>query len=559
MKPRSFRHHRLAAIGAAGCALANALHAASLLTGTGLANNQDVPATYGSYLTGTPNIGIDWSPVGNGGWQTYSEAGWTHPSALNETGTGVYQMDEADPGKAYQIVFSPDEGFNVLLSSVDFNVYTGGGDFHIDWTVTGSSSGALASGVHDAPTDGASTLSFGNLTGSVAEELTLVLKIGSGSGTNSYLAIDNLAFDQVADTEPGLTHFASDSAYAGRPLTLSWTIANPNPAVKVTLSDGVSVTDVTANTNLTTGDGSLQVSPLESTTYTLSLDGANSMQLTVLIGEALGLTSSTQLATAPDYQTLLSWEVRPVDAGLVTISDGSQLIDVTADTDPLTGLGSRLFSVPGPATTFTLDANESGHTAQVQVLREQANSGAFSISSSSITTEETLTVSWTGAAAGPTDWVGIYRRTDLPGLVPSAQWNYLNGTQTAGAAAADGSLTFSGLPAGDYYAALLVDDGYEIAQGPILFTVTEPQDPAIRVVSTSMTGSDFTLTWESKEGFDYDIYASAGLEGDPQVDPSWQRLEFAWPSAGATTSYTEHLGSSPPARRFYRVYEFPSF
>lgn len=194
---------RLGTVTGISMAIAQSVHAASTLTGTGLANNTAFSSSHGSDLPGTPNIDVLWSPVGPGGWQAYSDGGWTNPSALNETGTGLYQLDDADEGSSFTITLTPDAGFNVILSSVDMNVYTGGGLFNIDWVVTGSASGVLGSNTYVAPTGQNSTLGFGSITGAGSEALTLDFTIGAGSGTASYLAADNLAFDQVAVPEPG--------------------------------------------------------------------------------------------------------------------------------------------------------------------------------------------------------------------------------------------------------------------------------------------------------------------------------------------------------------------
>ena len=203
MKLQPSKLQKLAAMGGASLALARSVQAATILTGTGLPNNEAVPATHGSNLAGTPDVTVAWAPVGGGGWETYTDGGWTNPSGLNQTGTGVYQMDGANTAEGFTITLSPGVGYNVLLSSIDFNVYTGGGNFTINWSVTGSTSGSLDSGSFLALTDQSSTLSFSDLVGTGGEALTLDLVIGAGSGTGSYLAADNLAFDQVAVPEPG--------------------------------------------------------------------------------------------------------------------------------------------------------------------------------------------------------------------------------------------------------------------------------------------------------------------------------------------------------------------
>ncbi|GAA5482043.1 hypothetical protein [Haloferula sargassicola] len=194
---------KLTAMGGATLALAPTLHAATILSGTGLEKNLPVPSDHGSNLAGTPDIAVLWSPAGAGGWETYTDDEWTHPSAAADTGSGVYQMDAAITGATYTIQLSPGSGYDVVLTSIDFNVYNGGGDFNIGWTVTGSTSGTLGSGSFLAVTDQNSTLSFGALSGTGGESVSLDLVIGAGSGTGSYLAADNLAFDQVAVPEPG--------------------------------------------------------------------------------------------------------------------------------------------------------------------------------------------------------------------------------------------------------------------------------------------------------------------------------------------------------------------
>ncbi len=69
---------------------------------------------------------------------------------------------------------------------------------------------------------------------------------------------------------------------------------------------------------------------------------------------------------------------------------------------------------------------------------------------------EAVTVTWGNTPGGATDWVGIYKAGQSPGPVPATQWAYLPGKT--------GSKTFTALPAGDYYVALFINDGYtEIA------------------------------------------------------------------------------------------------
>lgn len=175
MKLQSSKLSKLAFLGGASLSFVQAVQAATTLTGDGQANNSAVDAAHGSNLPGTPNITAGWSPVGPGGWEAW--AGWTNLSPLNETGIGVYQVDSANAGDSYTITFTPDATFDVVLNSIDFNVYTGalGAGFNIDWDVSGATSGSLGSGSYAPPVASNTTLSFGGLTGSGSEVVTLEL------------------------------------------------------------------------------------------------------------------------------------------------------------------------------------------------------------------------------------------------------------------------------------------------------------------------------------------------------------------------------------------------
>lgn len=508
-------------------------------------------------IVGTPDITVQYNlPTGttaNSGFDSYPS--WN--------GRGAVLQTDFNGENPMALDFTPAAGKGVLISSFDLDEYAGGGASVVNWSIVNGET-VIVSGTwndFEVANGGRSTV----LTGMTEAQAiansgsTLSLRLALAGGGASYQALDNLAFDQVS-TGPAIDVFASDSEYVTNPVNLTWTIANPDSGMVVTLNDGVTPLDVTTNTNLTTGEGSVQVSPTTNTTYTLSVNGGTGRTLQVILGEALSLNANPKLALAPEHETTLTWEIRPVDAGLVTIFDGTSTIDVTADTDPLTGLGSRVVTVPNASTIFTIDANNSGNTAQTRVLKEAAGSAALSLTSSSITSDGTLTVNWTGAAAGPTDWIGIYRVNEIPGVQNSLQWNYLNGTRTAGAGPTDGSMTFSGLPVGEYYAVMLLNDGYELAQGPLKFGVVTPPPPGpslMKVLEVSRDGDEFKVVWESREGFEYDVYASDTLDGDPLID--WNRVGFAIPAeVDGSTEFIEDLGVSTPERRFYQVFEYPS-
>lgn len=570
MKIQISKLFRLAATGAAGLALAQALQATTKIVNDWGGSNQDLPvaatdpANYGSNvtttttqfeatvgangITGTPDIALGWSPNGAGGWQTYT--GWQDRGH-------VIQVDGTDLTQT--ITFTPSATTAVLVTSLDFDEWAGGGTVTADWLISGTTSGTIASGTWTFNgTDLRETVVM-NAQGQLGEVLTLEL-IQTG-GTGSYFAVDNLVFDQLTSSTPipAITSFTSDKEFIDNPITLSWSIENPSEISSVTLDDGINPPDdVTGDTDLGTGLGSIEVNPTDNTTYTLSVADGNSMELTILLGETLSLSSDTNLVQSPSYEATLSWEVRPLGADPVTLFDGTNIIDVTADTDPLTGLGTKTVTVPDPSTTYTVDANSSDNTKSTVVMRAAENSSAFSLNSPIIRAGDPLTVSWTGATANDDSWIGIYTSNNTPPVNIATQWNYLNGSHTIGPNPSDGTMGFT-LPIGDYYTVLFLggENGtYTFEQGPLLFSVADLPEERLGI-AISRSDNTVTLTWESRADATYDIFASNTLEGDPLLD--WDEVEFNYPSEGSSTSWQEDLSllpGGPPPKRFYQVFEF---
>ena len=122
----------------AGLAIATS-SADATTTLTGLpATNAAVPSDHGSNAVGTPNIVLDWSTGGN--WDEYADWDGRCDSYQLQTST------VANPGR---VVFTPDAGFAVTITSFDLDEWAGGGDTTVDWTISGSTSGTLASGTWD--------------------------------------------------------------------------------------------------------------------------------------------------------------------------------------------------------------------------------------------------------------------------------------------------------------------------------------------------------------------------------------------------------------------------
>ena len=380
------------------------------------------------------------------------------------------------------------------------------------------------------------------------------LAAGSPATDDYYAMMDNISLKVSEDLVAAVDTFSADDTFIGDPITLSWRVVNPSVMSSLTLDSGSGPVSVLANTNATTGEGSISVNPSATTTYTLTANGTSSKQVTISGGEISSFTASSKLATAANaHEVTLNWQVYP--PGLpIKISDGTTDYNVAADTDEF-GFGTRIFTVPGTDTTFTLNQNNGSATRTLRVLREAGNSAAFSLNKTQFTVGEATTATWSGTGGDPNSWIGIYNTAQVPNTNQSLQWNYLTGSHTVDGSHPSGSMNFT-LPVGNYYAVLFLDEGYTIEQGPIAFSVVEPPpvEPTIKVGSVTRTGNSVTLVCESQAGRQYDIYASGTMTGNPETE--WEHIGTDLPSAGdGTTSFTEVLTAPVPARRFYKVYD----
>ncbi len=192
------RRKRLAttcvAVGVAGM-MSSLAHAdiSSTLTGLG-ATNADVPVNHGS----TAETILTWDT----NWDQYSD--WN--------GRGdVYQIDRI----MASVLFVPVAGnIRVAINEFVLDEWGGGGDTSSRWSVNGSVSGAMASGnwndfntAHDPQDFGGRSVVHVAALGLPGESLTLAFE-HDGTGTISYLAMDNLAFSSTVVPEPALASMA---------------------------------------------------------------------------------------------------------------------------------------------------------------------------------------------------------------------------------------------------------------------------------------------------------------------------------------------------------------
>ena len=122
---------------------------------------------------------------------------------------------------------------------------------------------------------------------------------------------------------------------------------------------------------------------------------------------------------------------------------------------------------------------DDGYTQMASVSFSIAEPPSVSVGSEAYLSGETITVHFANGPGNPKDWIAVYRPDMIPAKVPSLLWAFVNGTQIAGEGLVFGSVSFTaGLPAGEYVARYLENDGYnQLAE--VSFNVTDNTAPVI--------------------------------------------------------------------------------
>lgn len=197
--------------GVIGFSAVHYAHAETQITFGGFTlDNQAFPPDYGSNvssssadytvssgatgITGTPNISATWGP----GFQTYTA--WDGRGEV-----GQLDFSAVDPDQI-TLTLTPESGFAVLVQSFDLDYFAGGGDVNLNWSVS-DSVGTLASGLWTQDNAGGrDTINTGLNLGDVRVGEAVTITFTMNSGSPSYIALDNLVFDQVP--EPSTTAIA---------------------------------------------------------------------------------------------------------------------------------------------------------------------------------------------------------------------------------------------------------------------------------------------------------------------------------------------------------------
>ena len=122
---------------------------------------------------------------------------------------------------------------------------------------------------------------------------------------------------------------------------------------------------------------------------------------------------------------------------------------------------------------------DDGYTQMASVSFSIAEPPSVSVGSEAYLSGEPITIHFEDGPGNPKDWIAVYRPDMIPAKVPSLLWAFVNGTQIAGEGLVSGSVSFAaGLPAGEYVARYLENDGYnQLAE--VSFNVTDNTAPVI--------------------------------------------------------------------------------
>jgi hypothetical protein len=153
---------------------------------------------------------------------------------------------------------------------------------------------------------------------------------------------------------------------------------------------------------------------------------------------------------------------------------------------------------------------------------------SLSLGKSIYATSEPVVVTHANGYGNPKDWIGIYRYNQTPGSSsPSVKWTNVSGP--------NGSVTFTGLPIGQYYAAFLANDGYQEIAPRVTFYVGG-KVPLTLGKAQFAVGETVDVVWSGAPGGAKDwigIYRAGETPGGP-ASTKWQYT----PSASGAASFT---------------------
>lgn len=142
----------------------------------------------------------------------------------------------------------------------------------------------------------------------------------------------------------------------------------------------------------------------------------------------------------------------------------------------------------------------------------------ISLNKQSYLPNETIRVSYANAPGNAKDWIGIYKKGDVPGMNSSSQWAYISGNS-------NGTVSFNIAESGEYFVALFENDGYTELTERIYFWVGST--PVLTSDKPAYEeGENVSISYNSAPANQEDwigIY-KVGVEPSAGAYASWQRV-----------------------------------
>lgn len=127
----------------------------------------------------------------------------------------------------------------------------------------------------------------------------------------------------------------------------------------------------------------------------------------------------------------------------------------------------------------------------------QRESGVLTSDGRAYEEGDAVSLSYSGIAPAPKNWIGVWRYVDGPGATADGPWNFAQSNASSPwqyVTKASGDWAVSSLPAGIYAAFLLANDGYQWLAPPAIFEVkAKPIDPGSLIGPPAFDGKSTEL------------------------------------------------------------------
>ncbi|UII32770.1 fibronectin type III domain-containing protein [Fulvivirga ulvae] len=143
---------------------------------------------------------------------------------------------------------------------------------------------------------------------------------------------------------------------------------------------------------------------------------------------------------------------------------------------------------------------------------------AISLNKQSYAPNEIIQVSYANAPGNAKDWIGIYKKGNIPGMNASTQWAYIGGNS-------NGTASFSIAESGEYFVTLFENDGYTELAGRIYFWVgSTPVLTSDKPAYNEGENVDISYTSAPANPEDWIGIYKVGVEPSAGAYASWQRV-----------------------------------